>query len=63
MKPSLALSVLVLLVATWLSPETSAAGEAANLIANGGFEDGTTGWTTAPEHSLVAETGANKMEL
>jgi len=58
MKPSLALSVLVPLVATWLLPETSAAAEAANLIANGGFEDGTSGWTTAPEHSLVTETGA-----
>jgi len=58
MRLSLATSVLALVSATWFLPETAAAGQAVNLLSNGGFEDGTSGWTPALQHAIVTEKAA-----
>lgn len=50
--------VLVVVLDACLAPAGLPAAEPTDLIVNGGFEQGTTGWTPDPRHELVKELGA-----
>lgn len=57
MKPLQAMAGVAALAALLLT-HTATAAEPVNLIVNGGFEQGVTGWVPDPRHELVAEPGA-----
>ncbi len=50
--------VLVVVPCAFPSPARLPAAEPADVIVNGGFEQGVTGWTPDPRHELVKEPGA-----
>ena len=47
------ITAIGLLVAILFSGALAGAAEPVNLLDNGGFEEGLTGWNPDPEHSLV----------
>jgi hypothetical protein len=51
------LSAVVLVWAMLAPGVATPAAEPLNLLTNGGFEDGTTGWSPAPQHALMTERG------
>ena len=51
-------SMIVASVAFSLSAAMARAAEPVNMLQNGGFEEGKTGWTADPQHSLVDEKAA-----
>jgi len=50
-------SMAVLVLVAVVAGPVALAGEPVNLLSNGGFEEGTTGWNPDPKHSLVTEPG------
>ncbi len=45
-------------VVLWAFAAIATAAEPVNMLTNGGFEEGTTGWAAAPQHSLAKEKSA-----
>ena len=48
----------ILIAFVWISSSAGLCGPGENLLSNGGFEDGLTGWNAAPEHAIVTQEGA-----
>ena len=58
MKPLHMLVALGLVAALAAAGSAAPASQPVDLLSNGGFEDGLTGWTPDAKHSLVAEKDA-----
>ena len=58
MKQVSAIAALAVVCMFTGSTALAAAGQPINLLANGGFEEGLTGWTPDAEHDRLADAGA-----